>query len=74
MVHGENTAKMEFLTGIVKITYCPAQNAHPSMSRPERLIQGFPKRENQTEESGATSNKSKHLQGDSGCGALDSHH
>jgi len=72
MVHGENTAKMEFLTAIAK-SYCPHKTLPLSMARPERLIQGLVRRENQTEESGAISSKSGHLQSDSGCGALDSH-
>jgi hypothetical protein len=48
MVHGENTAKMEFLTANAKI-FATHKKLALSMSRPERLIQGRPNGENQTE-------------------------
>ena len=40
MVHGENTAKMEFLTAIAK-SYCPAQNAQPFHGKTGKVDSGI---------------------------------
>ena len=50
MVHGENTAKMEFLTAIAKM--CHAQNARPFQVKAGKVeFRGRSMGENQTEES-----------------------
>jgi hypothetical protein len=45
MVHGENTAKMEFLTAIVKILL-PRTSAHLLHGTTEKLVQRWHRREN----------------------------
>jgi hypothetical protein len=45
MVHGENTAKMEFRTAIAKTLIATHKTPALSMSGPERLIEGRPKGE-----------------------------